>query len=402
MKKTIYLEFLLFFVILTTYSFGSGPLVPVISFIVLLTINSRSSSATRKLLRIEAPSLSDFFLARYLHDFFLSLASALLLSIMFAESHGTGLDPLNFLWLYLFYCLYSMAEEFSYFHSLPDRFLINMMFFLPLGIISAFAYYSKMIVPDFILSTLLLCLPGILILCLAWGKKTNHSWSRYLYPLRHGSVLFLALTGWGFIQVNAIWKPHSPTVAYLAILTKNDDLMKSYIDHGGDLGLLIKRSTQLVALAPALIHRGMYQSLAHLQKKGIDFSTQDAEYLKRHGQDVLIPIALKDDVEAFEFVEHLPLRYDLRYTIRHSNILHFVSNHCSTRVAERIIHKISREMLYEANDKGLTPLTMAAEQQCQSVLDVYAKLSPNWNHTDRRGRSVASIKKSASQIVRNL
>lgn len=397
------MEFMLFLLMLASVSLNAPASFYIVFFLFHLTLKFKGRDTLKRRLRSQTSTFGRYFYLLQIHDFFVIQSLTLFLLGWNSQNTNFPIEPLQYLFFASLLVVGQIFSELSFYFHLKSLRQMRLHYVARMLLITLIGVMAHIKIWELGLIFTVICLPEVMIVSMSWVKRNGKRYSNYVYSVRYASFLLLLGCSYGYVHVKALLLPHNEIAAYVAIALKDNSLMKKFIDGGGNIKMVfVKFKGEKFELAPLLIHRNMHASIEHLRLRQIDFSSQEDEYLKSFGQDLLIPIAMKDDLKALELVEHLPLRYDIRYPISHSNILHFVSRHCSPKVANALLPRIKREMLYEANQKGVTPLTSAAENKCQSVLDVYGKLSPNWHHTDRKGRSVAGIQKTASVITQGL
>ncbi len=175
--------------------------------------------------------------------------------------------------------------------------------------------------------------------------------------------------------------------ALLALIKNDLDAFRTFTNNGGsvhDRLPLIDKQSYTVAQGIAYFERTSFA--AHLQKKKISFVQQD----QNAPLDIMTLVVKKNLPELFILVSEERPDFDLTYGRKGWSLLHMASAWCSHKILKDLITRTKVTWETRAKD-GSTPLTLAAEHECLSVLSYFKESGADFRAKDGRGKNALAI-----------
>ncbi|MGE3609261.1 MAG: ankyrin repeat domain-containing protein [Bacteriovoracaceae bacterium] len=210
---------------------------------------------------------------------------------------------------------------------------------------------------------------------------------KYIYLTLILSVGVLLLTQWLKKSNSKI----SSDVALLALVKNDLKGFENYLQNGGNLSdPLPLIDGQQLNLAEGIVFFERIEFWKLIQRKKIKLTgSPNLVHLSiKKNNPQLLELILNDDPAAFQNKE--------------KSLLHIASENCSDKVI-KILHKKSNISWHSQDKNGRTPLTIASENGCVSLLNYWKKEKAQFHTKDGRGISALDIlKKKKGQDILQL
>jgi len=195
--------------------------------------------------------------------------------------------------------------------------------------------------------------------------------------------LFSSISVWHFSTKSG---PKVSVDDVLLSLIKNDLAgFKAYINAGGDLqNALPHIDGQSMTVAQGMAYFERQEFIKYLQDQKKKFLIQDSK------GDMLSITVRKNNAEILNLLLKESPDLTLRYGSQRMSLLHLASNGCSHKLVLPLM-QTEKFKWNEDTKQGHNALTLAAENECLSLLSFWKKKGISFNKNDRRGISAFKI-----------